>query len=215
MFFIKIVIKNNDREGIESYSNFLGTYPQINLVYVPDYYLLGREEYLKKYLQINSSNLILKPSELRIIYNTLKRRRYVTENIFTISGNAITNPQIIEAKLGSSVSEIIKEYIHLKKCEYVIYVNGLMTGKKMDLENVIVTKELKSILFMQKENLEESPCINCGKCYQICPKGCNPREFLRTHKKKDIENCIDCGLCSYICPSFINLRKVIKGEENE
>ena len=212
---IKIVIKNNDREGIESYSNFLGTYPQIDLVYVPDYYLLGREEYLKKYLQINSSNLILKPSELRIIYNTLKRRRYVTEHIFTISGNAITNPQIIEAKLGSSVSEIIKEYIHLKKCEYVIYVNGLMTGRKMDLENVIVTEELKSILFMQKENLEESPCINCGKCYQICPKGCNPREFLRTHNKKDIENCIDCGLCSYICPSFINLRKVIKGEENE
>lgn len=210
-----IVIKNNDREGIESYNNFLGTYPNIELTYVPDFYLIGRDEFLKEYLQIKEPNLILKPSELRIIYNVLKRRRYVSETILTLSGDAITAPQIIEAKIGYPLKEILEDYLRLKKEEYVIYINGLMTGYILETENLIITPELKSVLIMKKQNQKEIPCLNCGKCYQICPKGCNPRVYLKTHQKEDIASCIDCGLCSYICPSFINLRKVIKGESHE
>ena len=213
---IKIVVKNNDREGIESYSNFLGTYPYIDLIYVPDYYLIGKEDFLKEYLQMKQENIILKPSELRLIYITLKRHRYVTDQIFTISGNAMKKPQMMKAKIGSSVKEIIESFINLvNQEEYEVYVNGLMMGKKMSWENLIVTPELKAILIMKKENIYSSQCINCGKCYFVCPKNCNPREFLRTHRKEEIKDCIDCGLCSYICPSFINLRKVIKGDEHE
>ncbi|MCI8575396.1 MAG: 4Fe-4S dicluster domain-containing protein [Bacilli bacterium] len=208
----KIIIKNNDREGIESYSNFLGTYSNIELQYVPDYYLIAENEFLKEYLNINDSCLILKPSELYTIYNVLKRRHYVTQTIFTISGDAVKNPQIIEAKIGSSVKEILHEHINILTKEHLIYINGLMKGITLEIENLIVTPNLKSILIMNPPKLQEKSCINCGKCYQICPKSCNPRIYLKKHQKEDIKDCIDCGLCSYICPSQINLRKIIKGD---
>lgn len=212
---VKIIIKNNDREGIEAYSNFLGTYPDMELIYVPDYYLIGNNDFLKEYLHIKESNLIIRPSELRIIYNTIKRRRYTTESIFTISGNAIKNPQIIEAKIGSPLNEIMEQYIHLEEKDFLIYVNGIMKGSNLECENLIVTPELKSLLIMKNIPIKENDCINCGKCYQVCPVGCNPRAYLKNHKKREVESCIDCGLCTYICPSFINLRKVINGDKNE
>jgi len=213
---VQIAIKNNDRENIEAYSNFLGTYPNIELVLVPDYYLIGKPRFLKAYLNIQEEALILSPSEIRTIYNTIKRRRYNTETIFTISGDGIENPQIIEAKIGSSVKEILNSHIKIKKNETIhIQVNGLMQGRSMEIENLIVTEGLKSILIMKDLKLPEKKCVNCGKCFAICPMGCNPRRYLKTKDPKDIKDCIDCGLCSYICPSYINLRKVIKGEKNE
>ena len=212
----KIVIKNNDRENIDSFENLLGTYAKIELNLIPDYYLLGNNEILKKYLKISNSCLILKPSEIKKIWDIVKRHRYITEHIFTISGDAITNPQIIEAKIGSSVKEIIKEHIEIKKdSKEEYYINGLMTGKKVGIDTLIVTEDLKSVMIMEKNATPEKECMNCGKCVQICPADCNPKKVYETSDKKYAKNCIDCGLCSYICPSFINLRKYLKGEKHE
>lgn len=211
----KIVIKNNDRENIESFENHIGTFANMELDLVPDFYLIGKEEYLKEYLNIKESSLILKPSEIRKICQIVKRHRLITEHLFTISGDGIENPQIIEAKIGSSVKEIIESYIKINEKEVDFYINGLMTGRKLEIDNLIVTEELNSILIMKKDTLAEKECINCGKCVTVCPVHCNPKEVYEGHGKKYSQNCIDCGLCSYICPSFINLRKYLKGEENE
>lgn len=211
-----VALKNNDRENIEGMEDFLGTYPKIDIQLVPDYYLIGKEKYLKEYLNITTDCLLLKPSEIRTICSVIKRRRYITEKIITISGNAITNPQIIETKIGSSVKDIIEKYIHCKKNVKLDYwINGIMSGKKMDIENLIVTEELNAILIMIKDDLEEKECINCGKCVQICPAFCNPKEAYQKRKAKYAKDCLDCGLCSYICPSFINLRQYVKGDNNE
>ena len=90
-----------------------------------------------------------------------------------------------------------------------------MRGRITSLENMIVTPDLQAILIMKESTIEEKLCINCGKCYQVCPKGCNPRAYLENRNKEAIKNCIDCGLCSYICPSFINLRKEMQDEKRE
>lgn len=212
----KIILKNNDRDNIEQLEDLLGTYTNIELNVVPDYYLLGTSEMIKEYLNIKHNSLILKASEIKIIYDVLKRRRKYTEHLFTISGNGITNPQMIEAKIGTSVKEIMNQYIKIKKNRKLEYiVNGLMTGKKIELDNLIVTKELKSILIMKEDQIAEKECINCGKCISICPKFCNPRKCLDSKEKKYRQNCIDCGLCSYICPAYINLRKYLKGDPHE
>lgn len=210
-----IAIKNNDRETIDAYTEVLGTYPNVEMLLVPDYYLLGKEEFLKEYLNIQEEVLFLKPSELLKIYDTIKRRRQETEKIFTISGNAISNPQVVMAKLGSPVKEIINELIELQNSDYDCMINGIMTGKKLDFENMIVTKGLDSILFMKKDMLEENSCISCGKCLTVCPKNCNPKKCLDKNDSKSVKDCIECGLCSYICPSFINLRKRIAGVTHE
>lgn len=214
--FTRIILKDNDRENIEKFESLIGTYTNMELNLIPDYYLIGQDEFLKKYLKIAKDCVIFKPSEIKRMYDIIKRQRFITEHLFTISGNGISNPQMMEAKLGSSVKDIIDQYIKIKKGEEVEYIiNGLMTGRKIEIENLIVTKELKSLLIMKKDTLPETECINCGKCVEVCPMSCNPRALLEKNNPKYRQNCIDCGLCSYICPSFINLRKYLKGENHE
>lgn len=208
---VQIVVQNSNRSLIEAFSNFLGTYPNIFLTFVPNYYLLEQEQYLKEYLH-EENVIMLKPSEIYQIYHTVKRRKKLTEHIFTISGNAIKNPQVIEAKIGTSIKEIREELIEEMEKDNTIYINGLMKGRNFNIQKLIVTKELKSIFFMKHESIASEKCMNCGKCYQVCPVSCNPRAYLKNRKKQEIEQCIDCGLCSYICPSYINLRKEIQGD---
>lgn len=208
---ICIVAQNNNRNLIETFSNFLGTYPHIELKFIPPYYLLEQEPFLKKYLH-NEKITVLKPSEVLQIYQIIKRRKKLTEHIFTVSGNAIENPQVIEAKFGTSIAEIRKELIKETEQDSIIYINGLMKGLNFNIKKLIVTPELKSIFIMKREEKSSEKCINCGKCYQICPIHCNPRAYLDNRKKEEIKHCIDCGLCSYICPSHINLRKEIQGD---
>lgn len=212
----QLVLKNNDRGNIEKLEDLIGTYANIELNMVPDYYLLGKTDFIKKYLNISTDCLILKATEVKILYDVIKRHRKTTEHLFTVSGNGLENPQMIEAKLGSSINEIIKSHIKIKKNIDIQYiVNGLMTGNIMEIENLIVTPKLKSIMIMMKEKESVEECINCGKCVSVCPMNCNPRSFMELNKAKFKKNCIDCGLCSYICPSSINLRSLLKGDNNE
>lgn len=212
----KVIIKCNDRDNIENFENQIGTYTEIELSILPDYYLLAEETFLIPYLNIIEPYLILKPSEIKTIFTIIQKKRHDTEVILTISGNGIENPQVIESKIGVMVSDLLNQYIKIKKNTEVIYwINGLMKGKEMDITNLIVTKKMQSILIMKKEYVEELECIRCGKCITICPVGCNPKKAYDTKNKKYILNCIHCGLCSYICPSKKDFQKILSGEKNE
>ena len=60
---------------------------------------------------------------------------------------------------------------------------------------------VRSIFLIDKTNIKEEDCINCGLCNMVCPMGCDP---LLNYK---MDKCIKCGLCSYMCPSK---REVVK-----
>ncbi len=212
----KVVMKCNDRENIENFENQMGTYLEMELLVLPDYYLIAEEQFLLPYLNLEDNYLILKPSEIKTMVTVVQKKHYPTEVVITISGNGIENPQIIETKIGASVKDLIQQYIKIKKNIDVIYcINGLLVGEEMDISNLIVTNDLQSIMIMKKEILESKECIRCGKCVSICPMNCNPKKGFDTNKQKYFSNCIHCGLCSYICPSKIDFKKIISGEKNE
>lgn len=66
---------------------------------------------------------------------------------------------------------------------------------------------------------EHRPCISCGYCMNVCPKGLIPH-LLHRHVDKNILNervaelgifdCIGCNLCNYVCTSKINVSSSIK-----
>lgn len=207
-----IVIKNTDGENIEAYTNFLGTYKNIELRLIEDLYLIGNEENLIKKLNIKEDYLFLKASEVYALYHNLKKRKPMFEKYITITGDALEEPQVFNVKLGSKIMDIINSNYEINLDDYDIYVNGLMQGVEMPIQNLIVTTDLDGIVIMKKNNREEVNCIKCGKCIEICPINSNP---LLAYKEGIKVDCINCGLCSYICPSYINLRKYILGDKNE
>lgn len=206
-----LVISNLSSEIIDYYNDYLGTYHSIFLKMVPDYYFALLEKYLIKYLHIKSDYLFLKTTEVYDLYYQIKNKKIATETYITIGGNFSKEIKVFLVKIGTKVIDIIKKFYDININDYDIYVNGVLSGKKVILDNLIVTQNLTGLVIMNKTNVKVYECIKCGKCNDICPINSKP---IMAYKGRKKINCINCGLCSFVCPSNIPLRKYI-GEENE
>ena len=176
-----LVLKNTDAFVIDECLSTLGSYPEIKLSLVNDEYLLENNEVLGKYLKLKGNTLFLSVTELVKIYNLFKDKVSTTK-LITISGDAIKENKVLRVKVNTSLKDVTDKYIDINEtCDYII--NGLMTGFKIDnINNFIITEEVKSINIMKKRNIKESKCIRCGKCISICPCGVNPVSMQNKRK---------------------------------
>lgn len=216
---ISIAVKSSSNFSINELMNYLGMYPSIKLEIIPNLYLLGNNKLLLKYLNMNCDDtLVIKASEFYHLSNFLKKGRLKTDKLITISGNNIKTPCIVRTKIGTPLKEVLKKVDTLDNVPIFI-ANGLMSGRKIDVDNFVITEDLTSIMIMKKEtidksNKKESKCLNCGACIDICPAGLNPlllknEEYYLKHQSE----CLNCGLCSYICPAYINFNSSNRKEE--
>ena len=66
--------------------------------------------------------------------------------------------------------------------------------------------------------MEPGPCINCGRCVEVCPGRVIPSRLAdyaeHNDEKAFLENygmeCCECGCCSFICPAKRHLTQQIK-----
>ncbi len=213
-----ITLKATSSENINKLLECLGMYPEIELKIVPDLYPLGEEHILSNYLKLDSpKSVFIKSSLMYDIYNLIKRNRQKTTRLLTINGNAIKNPLIMSVKIGTKLEDLINNYISFTNDMRLFIINGLMSGKVVNIKDFIITEDIGSVLIMKDlKTPKEEACINCSMCEKICPVGLNPLLFKdKNYLTKAQEKCLNCGLCSYICPVFINFNKYIRGEEDE
>lgn len=211
-----LCINNNDTNNVINLSSNIGTYPNIKLKLMPDIYPLGfREILIKNALskrEINDGVLVINIEDIYNIYNVLKRKKPISEKLVTISGNVIEQPLVVNAKIGTSMADLIKNTCKVTDDKYYVIVNGLISGITLNSLNSIYTNDIRSIFLNTKDESVESECINCGLCNEKCPMHLNPK-YLITHKKADKSKCIHCGLCTYLCPAKINFKKHLGGRD--
>lgn len=207
-----IVLKNTDSITITAYQNIIGMYDNINLKLVDDYFLIGKEPFLKEYLHLKNDVVYFKASDVYALYLSLQKRIPLVEKYITISGNGIKKPLVIKTKIGVKVVDIFNKYFNEFNGDVVFYTNGMMQGKELDIGELIVTPELDGIIVMKREKRRPEKCIKCGKCISICPIKMNP---LLAYKLGLKINCLRCGLCTYICPSYIPLQRYLSGDDDE
>ena len=66
--------------------------------------------------------------------------------------------------------------------------------------------------------MKPGPCINCGRCVEVCPGRVIPSRLADYAERHDeeafLENygmeCCECGCCSYVCPAKRPLTQEIK-----
>ena len=87
--------------------------------------------------------------------------------------------------------------------------------------NVPTTKTASALLCMTKDEvsaMEPSPCINCGKCAEVCPSRLIPKKLATCATHGDEEGfvanygmeCVECGCCSFVCPAKRQVTQSIK-----
>jgi len=212
---IILATKNTNFKSIKNVKSIIGTYPNVLVRLLPDKYLISYKPFLCEYLNINdNSTIVLTTNEIYEIYYILNKSKDICETLITVSGNAIEKSLVINVRLYTSLEEVIKEYIKFNTNEYAIFINGYLSGKKADdIKEIIITKDINSIVINKIEEDNETECINCGACIKICPVHINAKSCY--FKKMSHKNCIGCGLCSYICPANLKLKEIVSSDNEK
>lgn len=148
------------------------------------------------------------------------------ERIVSVTGAGVKTPKNLMVRIGTPIRDLIEDCGGLNGELGAIISGGPMSGnQQFDLDSPI-TKSITGIVVLTKDDLdlrEESPCIKCGKCVQVCPIHLNPaklnaainKEKFDMAKDLHVEECIQCGACSYICPAKRHLAESMKLGINE
>ena len=161
-------------------------------------------------------------STMYAIYEALKYHAPLTERVVTFTGEMLKDPQNIQVKIGTKVSDVIETIGGYHKGEDLYFVaGGPMMGKSLPDDDLVVSANLNCVLVLSKQKeLEATTCIRCGKCVEHCPAKLSPVLIARAKgdikklQKLQADRCIECGLCSYICPARINVReKVVEAKK--
>jgi electron transport complex, RnfABCDGE type, C subunit len=228
-----IGVKKSNKVLVKLINQYIGTYLKIKLKTVPNRYPMGWERTLIQTtlgitydrLPIEKGIVVNNVSTIYAIYEALKTGLPVLERIITISGEYTKKPTNISVKVGTPIHELLEQF-ELRNKRLVLIAGGPMMGDSLVNDEVMVTKELTALIALPPLKREETACLRCGKCIEVCPAGICPViiKDCATNRKKLInltpEKCISCGLCSYICPARIDVRKIVndakitaKGEE--
>ena len=217
-----IAIAENNHQVIKKILKYINTYPNIKIWSTIDAYPSGWEKYLVT--SITGKTYEKSPQEIGVIvnnvstiyaiYELLKYGHALTEKIISITGTGVKKPGNYKVKIGTNLSELmLKTDGYAKLNNPILIAGGLMKGKSIPQDELIITKDLSTICIIEDEEESVSPCIKCGKCSEVCPVGLMPVMIIDNEKKAKklkIDKCIECGLCSYICPAKIEVREIIK-----
>ena len=155
------------------------------------------------------------------IYHAVIEGKPLMNRIVTVTGDAIADPRNFIVRIGTNYHELIEEAGGFKKKPVKIVSGGPMMGFGIFDLDVPTTKTASALLCLTEDDvsmMEPGPCINCGRCVEVCPGRIVPRllaDYAENYNEEaflahDGMECCECGCCSYVCPAKRPLTQTIK-----
>ncbi len=155
------------------------------------------------------------------VYRAVAEGRPLIERIVTVTGDAVAHPQNFRVPIGASYAELAEAAGGFIKQPAKIICGGPMMGFSIFDLNVPVTKTSTALLALTQDDvsmMEPGPCINCGRCVEVCPGRVIPSRLADHVEHFDEEafladhgmECCECGCCSFVCPARRHLTQEIK-----
>ncbi len=150
-----------------------------------------------------------------------------TEQLITIAGSAVRDPQNVWVKTGTPLSPIITHAGGDLSRVGRLVLGGPLMGIPQHTLAVPLIKKAKglfaAVAFLVDEHREsrfykQAPCVKCAKCVDVCPASLVPNtiadfvtnKLLNDAQEWGVFHCLECGLCEYSCPSRIPLLEIMR-----
>lgn len=226
-----LAVEDNKPDCIELLRKLTGDEPRISVKALKTKYPQGAERqliYAATGRKINSTMLpadvgcvVNNVDTVVAVYRAIVEGRPLIERIVTVTGDAVAEPQNFRVPIGTNYSELIEAAGGFQEKPEKVICGGPMMGFAMFDLNVPTTKTSTALLALTKDEvsaMEPGPCINCGRCVEVCPGRVIPSRLADYAERFDeeafLENngmeCCECGCCSFICPAKRPLTQEIK-----
>ncbi len=148
-------------------------------------------------------------------------KKPLTHRIISVTGGGIVNPSNVLAPIGVSFGDLIDFCGGLTADAARMIAGGPMMGFAFANQNAPVTKGTGGLTVLTKDEVratEETACVRCGKCVEVCPMNLVPTRIALASRNQDtalaqrynIMACFECGSCAYACPAHIPLVQLIR-----
>ncbi len=160
------------------------------------------------------------------IYQAVVEGKPLMKRIVTVTGDCIKTPTNFRVPIGTNYHELIDEAGGFIKEPEKIVSGGPMMGFAIFDLDVPATKSSSALLCLSHDDVahaNETACINCGRCVEVCPGRVIPSklaDFAQNNDKEQFQKlngmeCCECGCCSFICPAKRQLTQSIKSMRKE
>ena len=226
-----IAIENNKPEAIRTFIQKCALEDNIEIKTVYTKYPQGGERSLifattrrkiySKMLPADAGCIVDNVATMAAIYQAVIFDHPLVSTIMTLTGDAMKEPCNLEVPIGTNLQYLVDQNGGFKKLPEKIISGGPMMGTALMSLDIPAVKTSSSILALSNEevaNSQETACIHCGRCLDVCPSNIAPSLMYQSAMKNDIERfiklngmeCIECGCCSYICPAKRNMTQSFK-----
>ena len=224
-------VENNKPDCIEKLNELVKDEPRMEVAELMTKYPQGGERQLiyavtgrainSKMLPADAGCVVDNVETLVSVYNAVKLGKPVMERIFTVTGDAVSEPCNFRFSIGMNFQELLDAAGGFKEQPEKIIAGGPMMGFALFDLNIPTTKTTSALLCLTKDEVAEfaeSPCINCGRCVEACPELLVPSRLAKfannglsdMFEKWNGMECVECGSCSFICPAKRQLAQSIK-----
>jgi electron transport complex protein RnfC len=149
------------------------------------------------------------------------RHKPLTHRVISVSGGGVVSPANLLAPIGIAFGALIDFCGGLTVDAARMVAGGPMMGFAFSNPQTPVTKGAGGLTIMNVDEVkagEESACLRCGKCVDVCPMNLVPTKIALASRHQDIAlsrrynimACFECGSCAYTCPAHIPLVQLIR-----